>query len=808
MASRVYCSKSVLAAAAQGDALPSLAAVLAYVQACGGDVTDWQRRWRELVAALALPSAEARPGAPALDEAPEPESEGVGATGSWRSLSYPRGLLPERVRGRSALVGALRRLVTAPDGRLHVLTGMGGCGKTTVALSVAEQAARGARVWWISARDDTSLTASLVDLATALGVPTGEIQQALRGVHSLTDLVWQRLEATRQAWLLVVDNADEPELLAADGGLVRDGTGVIRGSRRGLVLVTTRVGEQATWGDAAVLHPVGMLDDTDGGQVLRDLAPHAGVVQQAEALAARLGGLPLALRAAGRYLSSAGARLDRVTTFADYRDALETRFKALLGDTAGSVGPRDVVMTTWEFSLDWLAGRGLPQARTLMRLLGGGFAAAPLPVSVLDRLAFYDSVLFVPGALDAGAPRRLATAARAWLRSRLGRPPRYDEQLHRRCVAALCHLGLLDLIESGAPDDTATCLAAHPLVSEVNAAWVAGDRTLARHVHETAAILLSQSASGRESNDADEFIRWPLLAPHLAHALTQTAHPLPPPMSAALVEASILTVHGLNHAGDTPTAATLGEITAHAATARLSPDHPARVTVGFERALTLQMRGQIQRSEEQLRALLPDAVRATGPDSLLTLRIRLCLAISHQQMGRYEEAFAACRDLLPDVERALGRDSRLAVITRSNIADALLRTGRYEEADAEHRQLLAIVEALDGWDSEVLFSRYGLASVLAHQGLHGQAVAAFRDVVAAATLKLGPEHPDTLQIRAGLADALARQGRDGEAEAEFGAVLVAQDQILGAGHPRTADTRMSYAEFRTRLAQRPPAAAQ
>lgn len=43
-------SAATLSEAANGRKLPSLAVTLAYVQACGGDVEDWERRWRELSA--------------------------------------------------------------------------------------------------------------------------------------------------------------------------------------------------------------------------------------------------------------------------------------------------------------------------------------------------------------------------------------------------------------------------------------------------------------------------------------------------------------------------------------------------------------------------------------------------------------------------------------------------------------------------------------------------------------------------------------------------------------------------------------
>src|SRR5215470_2237469 len=53
MSARAYCSKSALSAAASGQAVPSLAVVLAYVQACDGNVTDWEQRWREFADRLA-----------------------------------------------------------------------------------------------------------------------------------------------------------------------------------------------------------------------------------------------------------------------------------------------------------------------------------------------------------------------------------------------------------------------------------------------------------------------------------------------------------------------------------------------------------------------------------------------------------------------------------------------------------------------------------------------------------------------------------------------------------------------------------
>ncbi|MGJ6968432.1 nSTAND1 domain-containing NTPase [Streptosporangium sp. G11] len=53
MARRVGHSVTTLSQAAAGERLPSLRTVLAYVEACGGDLAEWETRWRDVTAELA-----------------------------------------------------------------------------------------------------------------------------------------------------------------------------------------------------------------------------------------------------------------------------------------------------------------------------------------------------------------------------------------------------------------------------------------------------------------------------------------------------------------------------------------------------------------------------------------------------------------------------------------------------------------------------------------------------------------------------------------------------------------------------------
>ncbi|MEV0224069.1 WD40 repeat domain-containing protein [Streptomyces sp. NPDC050704] len=58
MAQRARYGVTALSQAAAGKQLPSRAVALAYVKACGGDVIEWERRWREASAELAAETAD------------------------------------------------------------------------------------------------------------------------------------------------------------------------------------------------------------------------------------------------------------------------------------------------------------------------------------------------------------------------------------------------------------------------------------------------------------------------------------------------------------------------------------------------------------------------------------------------------------------------------------------------------------------------------------------------------------------------------------------------------------------------------
>ena len=542
----------------------------------------------------------------------EPESiQPVALPPSVRLAVAPSSLRPPYVepgtlRGRDGELARLAELVEEVPaqgmGGLVVVAGPGGIGKTTlVAVAAADAATAGRVVFWMRWRaGDTaeSLTARMVDAATTLGLPAQRMGAAQVAGASLVDVVWAHLEAT-PGWVVVLDNLDQPATVSGDGEPVADYRGWIRPSRAGLVVVSSRDQDSATWGPAAQLIRLGPLDEHAGGQVLLTAAPKAGTAEQAQGLSVRLGGFPLALRAAGRALAEPTAAL---RSFGTYQRALASRSISLLPDLPASPDASDpeiarrLVGYTWELSLDQLAGEGLPLARPLLRLIAL-FAEAPIP-----------RFLFAPDLLSELTGSDVSAAA---------------------LDGALAGLGRYGLLE--VPDPVRTyqipTLAVHPLVRETTLLllkqttdplpwYEALSRWLITQVDDTAAV-------GRDGWDTAR-----LLAPHLP--LLTGLHSADPDTFRPARDALDTLATQLRAAGAFAAELGLRQTVLHAEERVLGAEHPHTLASRNNLALALNDRGEPRRAAElhQQTLILMERVRGAEHPDTLNSRNNLALALT------------------------------------------------------------------------------------------------------------------------------------------------------------------------------------
>jgi hypothetical protein len=249
---------------------------------------------------------------------------------------------PVFLAGRDELLAELEgRLARSP---VIVLYGLGGAGKTSVALEYAHRRlADCGVVWQLAAEEPTALAAGFGELADRLSVGSGD---PVAAVHAAL--------ARRDDWLLIFDNVPEPAVIA----------GMVPPAGGGQVLITSRY---AFWpGGQAVEVPVLDREVAAGFLLARTGAAGAEEEQAAGELADELGGLPLALEQAAAYMESTGRSIGQ------YLGLFRRRRAELLG--------RGEVATTWSLAFAQL---GNP-ATGLLRL-AACCAAEDVPLDLLLR---------------------------------------------------------------------------------------------------------------------------------------------------------------------------------------------------------------------------------------------------------------------------------------------------------------------------------------------------------------------------------------------------------------------------------------
>ena len=548
-------------------------------------------------------------------------------------VAVPLGRLPSAVRGRNALLHELRSVLnwrTRPTNRAWVLAGMGGVGKSTVALSIAEAAQKqGWRVWWVTALNNMSLIGGMVEILHQLDAPLAVIQAVSEGVPTAPARAWQFLNDSHSAgrhWLLIFDNADDEAVLSARSSIPAEYTGWLRPDPTGALIVTTRIADPRVWGNRVSLRLLRPLDPAAAAQVLTDLAPSISdpTGTQADELAARLGGLPLALHLAGRYLSSP---FTQWRTFAEYREALDSKgFPQVLSELDDvSAEARDTIQRTWELSLEGLAADGRPQARPMLALLSCYAPATPIPTSLLDPVklaALFDKVNSLAQAIT---------------------PPK-GEQGRRLVREALDGLGRIGLIQIDGKMSDAGTVTIHPVVADVNRSGLLSDDQLSavsnREIGSRVALQVRRRISIRCA--PQDWPSWRQLFPHLTAMLEWFAPYLEDDAIISLLSAGNPASDALWRCGDLPGAESLARLCVTAAI-RLNNDQPAALSARYELATAIGFLGRYAQGEHV----------NDGQDT--NAGISIDPSYSALWHARYHESERILREVLSEQQQAIGR---------------------------------------------------------------------------------------------------------------------------------------------------------
>ncbi|KOG32405.1 tetratricopeptide repeat protein [Streptomyces resistomycificus] len=666
------------------------------------------------------------------------------------------GRTPGVLRDREELRRVLGAAVAGPGGEVHVVHGMGGCGKTALAHWLFTEAVRehGRVGFWVNASERMSLRAGMLAVAGDRGAAAGELAAAAAGQRAASDLVWHYLDQSPEPWLLVLDNADDPTVLE-DGAWLRAGG-------RGTVLVTTRHATSALWNVPGVRrHALGVLPLDDAAQILCDLAPDAGDLEAARKVAERLGRLPLALTLAGSHLAH---QLLESWSMDEYDRKLDEESTAIVDRGASGYGgsqARHLVGRTWQLSLDALAGQGLPEATTLLRLLSF-LAADPVPLSMLAPVARGELVLDgLEPALSAG---QLEPALRGLLDHSLAALVASEGE---RCVQA--HGVLLDSVRTGVS---------------------AGQRST---FAEGAAALLEGALPEPGVDSPDARGRLTLLTPH-ASALLAAA---PGERTGTL---AVRVVRQVFDSGDYAGALGLAPGIADRIESLLGVQHPVALEARDVEARALFRMGRYPESEALHRRVLGRRELVLGPDHPDTLRSCFGLHQPLDLLDKDEEAEGLLRRALEGQRRILGADSPETLLTWALLPEVLAQLGKEGEFDAEVRALTAACErSLSPDHFTAVGARHSIACGLWMLGRFQEAEPLAREVLADRIRLQGRDHPLALSVMY-LTVLIARDlGRTGEAVETLKEVLERRERVLGREHPFVTPDRERLAAWQAEV---------
>ncbi|GAA1412165.1 FxSxx-COOH system tetratricopeptide repeat protein [Kitasatospora putterlickiae] len=675
---------------------------------------------------------------------------------------------PPRCVGREDALAWLRTTLTEAGGtaitQASTVHGLGGVGKSTLALAYAHRFRREyTAIWWITADSAAAIEQSLAELARRLR-PTwpGTVSQEQRAEWAMAWLQWH------PGWLLLFDNVEDP-------GDLKRYLGALSGGHH---LITSR---RATgWPWSVRTYPLGTLDPHEAtelicGYAFPDGAPTARERQEAHELAAEMGYLPLALEQAGAYL-----RQNPSMTITAYRRNLPTKLdKAADGldaertitriwtQTLQALATRDPLAVDLLHTLAWLAPDNVP-----ITLLGaaddddfhealGLLKAYSMATVTRDTVSVHRLVQTVlrdtaPAEPD-GSPAGRHAAEDALMRAlNPGRHP--HPYVTPQWDTHLPHLIALAATATGDPqDDHAAGL------------YPAAARRLNEQGHAARAIPLLHAVLRLNEQVLGD------VHPHTLASRNNLAS-------------------AYESAGDFQRAILLLETTLTQREQVLGDVHADTLISRNNLAYAYESAGDLQRAIPLYETTLTQCEQVFGETAPHTLASRNNLAYAYESAGDFQRAIPLLETTLTQCEQVFGETAPHTLASRNNLAGAYESAGDLQRAIPLLETTLTQAEQVLGdVHPHTLAIRNNLAGAYESAGDLRRAVPLLETTLTQREQVLGDTHPHTLASRNNLAKAYASAGDLQRAIPLLETTLTQAEQVLGDTHPHTLTTRENLA---------------
>ena len=668
-------------------------------------------------------------------------------------------------------------------------------------------------VFWVDISTTSLAESSFSNLAHRLSIPAPTWQDACLGLANL-----------KHPWLLVLDNADDPDV---------DYQQYIPSGPSGVVMLTSRNDECQQYATAKSITLKGLSDKEAQGLLLKAACVpqdrYTVLQEDVKRVTSLLQSHPLALIQAGAYVSRGHC------TLADYPDVFDQQRQRLLAfrPVQAQSRYRDVY-ATFEASADILKMSGSDVARNALHLLPLLAVCGPsrLPISLfqagwkgakgvppeMDDDADDDKVLLLTPYHVAHLPSLVQAAGVAWDPFPLVEAVNLLKAFS--LVSTDTHDGYLSvsmhpLVHAWArdrqnEDEQHTlwlqmgCLIA--LARDEEILWRKHERLLQSHVEKLTGWEIDKMFAAEAPmlvtrvlvncgwllcqmrSDAKLFILLKKVFGHLKLDWLSVA-----PRWVGLYD---LAGRNLLNYGKIKEAVVLLEQVVKIQEQTLAEDHPSRLASQHTLAGAYKANGQVKEAVVLLEQVVKIEEQTLAEDHPSRLASQHALAGAYKANGQVKEAVVLLEQVVKIQEQTLAEDHPSRLASQHTLAGAYKANGQVKEAVVLLEQVVKIEEQTLAEDHPSrLASQHALAGAYKANGQVKEAVVLLEQVVKIREQTLAEDHPSRLVSQHALAGAYKANGQVKEAVVLLEQVVKIREQTLAEDHPSRLASQHNLATY-------------
>ncbi|KAJ5889620.1 hypothetical protein N7504_010430 [Penicillium tannophilum] len=616
--------------------------------------------------------------------------------------------------------------------RKAAISGLGGMGKTQIALELAYQVREDSTlsIFWIPATSIEAVEQAFMSINERLGLPSGPTID----VKSQVKIYLSSQEV--DPWLLIIDNADDADMWMSSH-TVPALKNFLPQCHKGFILFTSRNQQLAIKLAGPNIIKLSELSDATALDLLKESLVRKDQIENSDSatiLVQQLCGLPLALIQAAGFINENCVSLETyLTLLCEQEDTMIDLLSEDFEDGYRYTESKNPVAVTWMISFQQIK------------------CSSDLAADILSFIACID---------HRDIPLSLL-------------PPSQSKLEEHKA------LGILKAYSFITAQTNDEFISMHRLVHLATKNWLRNEDLL----QEWTGKVGKRFNTVFPSNDPGNRYRWREYLPHAQVLLHNKEFQLDVDMKENFAQSVGVCLYA-DGRGDEAEVMFLKVLETRGK--RLAKNDGRLLTTLECIATTYSVQGRLTEAEDILLEVVGIRKKVLGLDHPFTLTSMNNLALLYSDQGRLKESEELGLQVMEARKKVLGFEHPDTLTSMSNQTAIYYDQGRLKEGEELELKVLEARIKLQGIDHpRTMISMSNLAMIYKDQGRLEESEELGIQVMGATKRVLGVDHPDTLASMSNVCLKYAYQGRLNESEDLGLQVVEARKKMLGMEHPIT-----------------------